>query len=168
MVMVSAALGIAMLSTADPSTRDKASIHIPGKRLKPLQFLVPIAKQTYRLIYFNLIASLAYNLVSMLLAGGVLLAAGVVLSPVIGAALMVLQVALLFLITYAIHKKSVTLVTAPKSAEVAKPDSPQIMSQLKPMSLHRSHDKTVGWTKGPLDAPTGDWPTASSCVNTIS
>lgn len=104
-------LGVVVLSRSDELTSACAGVHVRGNSLKPLQFLLPISKQTYGLVRFNLVASLSYNLTTVLLAGGVLLAAGVVLSPVVGAVLMMLQVVFLFFATYAIHKKNIDLPT---------------------------------------------------------
>jgi Cu2+-exporting ATPase len=109
-VSVQSNLGIAMLhAQTDVRTKQNTQVHIAGSLLKPLAFLFPIAKQTNKWIKLSLGLSLGYNLISILFASGVLLAAGVVLNPVIGAVLMVVQLALLLLAAYIIHRKPVKL-----------------------------------------------------------
>lgn len=103
-------LGIAMLhDDTDVRTKQNTQIHLAAASLKPLQFLFLIAKQTHRWIKLTLGLSLGYNLISILLASGVLLAAGVVINPVVGAVLMVLQLVLLLVGTYIVHRREVQL-----------------------------------------------------------
>ena len=98
--------GIAVNSiSGNIRTQDAASAVIDpiNDSLLPVVTTFAVAKQTMRSIKQNLVISLAYNMSSMLIAGGVLVAVGFTLNPAIGVALMVLQVAFILLNQYRIR-----------------------------------------------------------------
>ena len=98
--------GIAVNSiSGNIKTQDAAGAVIDpiNDSLLPVVTTFAVAKQTMRSIKQNLVISLAYNMSSMLIAGGVLVAVGFTLNPAIGVALMVLQVAFILLNQYRIR-----------------------------------------------------------------
>ena len=101
--------GIAVKSASgDLITQDKAKAVIDNKSLLPVVTTFAIAKQTVRSIKQNLVLSLAYNMSTLLIAGGVLVAIGFALNPAIGVALMVLQTTLILLNQYRIKQQSLS------------------------------------------------------------
>jgi len=116
-VIAKSNLGIAMLhADTAAQTKQNTQVHIAGSSLKSLAFLFPIAKQADKWLKVCLGISLGYNLISILLASGVLLVAGVVINPVIGAVLMVVQLGVLLLGAYFIHRKKMKLPPVDKPA----------------------------------------------------
>lgn len=88
--------GIAVKSAAsDVITQDKASAVIHKSSLVPVVTTFAIARQTMRNIKFNLGFSIAYNITTLLVTSALLIAIGFALNPAIGAALMVVQAAII-------------------------------------------------------------------------
>lgn len=101
--------GIAIKSNStDEATQDQAKAIINNDSLLPILTTFAIAKETVRSIKQNLIASLAYNLTTVLIAGGILVAVGFALNPAIGIALMVLQTTLILLNQYRIKQQKLS------------------------------------------------------------
>lgn len=105
--------------TTHDVTKGKAGVQVKGASLKPLLYLFPTVSETFRLIHVNLGFSLVYNIVCLLCASGVFLPLGWVLGPALGAALMLVQIALLLLHALYVYKKEIALpkVTAMSSYE---------------------------------------------------
>jgi Cu2+-exporting ATPase len=88
--------GIAVKSRGgDEMTQQQAGAVIQSGSLLPVVSAFAVAKQTVSNIKKNLLLSLGYNITVVLVAGGLLLAAGVMLNPGIGVALMILQTSLI-------------------------------------------------------------------------
>lgn len=101
LALASSDFGIAIQSDASSViTQSQASVVIENKSLFPILHTFEIARQTRRNIRQNLCFSLGYNLVAVLVAGGVLISLGFVLNPAVGVALMFLQTTLLLLNTW--------------------------------------------------------------------
>jgi P-type Cu2+ transporter len=166
-VVTKSDLGIAILSPGtSPTTEANAQVHLSGSSLLPLQYLFPIATNCSHWILVSLGLSLGYNLISVLLASGILLAAGVVLNPVIGAILMVAQMAILLLGAYFIHRRPMTLppleTTAPTISSYnvmvesgLQEDATCTMQQTSPQSVPMSdfdlsHSNVIIQNKSPL------------------
>ncbi|WP_133127938.1 heavy metal translocating P-type ATPase [Legionella nagasakiensis] len=93
--------GIAIKSRhGDEVTQQQAGAVIQSGSLLPVVSAFAVAQQTVGNIKQNLLMSLGYNLVSMMVAGGLLLAIGISLNPAVGVALMILQSSLLLLNAY--------------------------------------------------------------------
>ncbi|HAT1796525.1 TPA: cation-translocating P-type ATPase [Legionella pneumophila] len=93
--------GIAVLSQdSDEITQQHASAIIQSGTLLPIANAFAISKQTVNNIKQNLLISLGYNLTAVLIAGGLLVAAGFVLNPAVGVALMVTQACFVLLNVY--------------------------------------------------------------------
>ncbi len=93
--------GIAVESFGgDEMTQQEAGAVIQGGSLLPVVSAFAVAKQTVTNIKQNLLMSLGYNTVTMLVAGGLLLAIGFTLNPGIGVALMILQTSLILYNAY--------------------------------------------------------------------
>lgn len=106
-LVMSHCCGIAVRSPCgDIVTEDKAQAVIEGDSLKPILAVFSVAKQTIKNIKQSLGMSLAYNIVALLIAGGLLVAIGFVLNPGIGVALMVAQTCLILAIAYYYKRKS--------------------------------------------------------------
>ena len=85
-------LGIAVLSqNSDELAQKHAGAVIQKDSLSPIVSLFELSKQTINNINQNLWMSIGYNLAALLISGGLLVAAGLTVSPAIGAALMVFQ-----------------------------------------------------------------------------
>ena len=114
-------LGIAIQSkSSDVVTQDAAGIVIENGSLQPVLNTFVIARQTMRQIKQNLWFSLAYNMVSLLLAGGLLVGLGFVLNPGIGVAIMILQTCLILANAYRFNKQKVpSIVTSPAEQNTA-------------------------------------------------
>ncbi|CEK09752.1 heavy metal translocating P-type ATPase [Legionella hackeliae] len=98
---VASCFGIAIRSkSADEITHQKASVVIQGDSLQPIVNVFTIAKQTVANIKQNLGFSLIYNMASMTLTGGLLVALGFTLNPAVGVVLMILQTSLILLNAY--------------------------------------------------------------------
>lgn len=107
--------GIAIKSNSEgEKTYAGAGATIKGSSLQPVVSALAIAKQTARNIKISLAVSLTYNVASLLIAGGLLLAIGFTLNPAIGVALMVVQACVLLGIAYYYKRKQI-----PKSEENA-------------------------------------------------
>lgn len=99
--------GIAIQSHhGDKVTQDEAGAMIHGGSLLPVVSAFAIAKQSVSNIKQNLIMSIAYNLTTVLVAGGLLLSLGVMLNPGIGVALMVIQTCLILLNAYRFKRQT--------------------------------------------------------------
>lgn len=100
-VALARTFGIAIKSkSGDEVTQQQASAVVQGDSLLPVANIFAIANQTVGNIKQNLGFSLAYNLTSMLLTGGLLVAIGLTLNPAVGVALMILQTSLVLLNAY--------------------------------------------------------------------
>lgn len=104
--MAESDLGIFIMSQVmHDMTKAKAGVQVKDKSLKPLQYLFPIVSETFRLIRFNLGVSFAYNILCLLVAAGIFVPIGLALNPVLGAVLMITQVALLLAHAFYVHQK---------------------------------------------------------------
>ncbi|CEG55842.1 heavy metal translocating P-type ATPase [Legionella fallonii] len=84
--------GIAILShDSDELTQQHAGAIIHSDSLRPIINIFAISQETVANINQNLFLSFAYNFISILLAGGLLLAVGVALPPALGVVFMALQ-----------------------------------------------------------------------------
>ncbi len=93
--------GIAVLSQdSDEITQQHASAIIQSGTILPIANAFAISKQTVNNINQNLLISLGYNLTTVLIAGGLLVALGFVLNPAVGVALMVTQACFVLLNVY--------------------------------------------------------------------
>ncbi|KTD23765.1 cation transporting ATPase PacS [Legionella lansingensis] len=93
--------GIAIKSkSGDEVAQQQASAVVQSDSLLPVANTFAIARQTVANIKQNLGFSLAYNMASVLLAGGLLVAIGLTLNPAVGVALMILQTCLILLNAY--------------------------------------------------------------------
>lgn len=93
--------GIAILShDSDELTRQHAGAIIQSDSLLPIVNIFAIARQTVTNINQNLLLSFAYNFVSILLAGGLLLAVGITVPPALGVVFMALQACTVLLNVY--------------------------------------------------------------------
>lgn len=98
-------LGVAMNSTAlDNMTNQNASAVIQNGSMLPALTMFAVARQTIRSVKQNIGLSLIYNMIIVLVAGGILLGAGLNMKPAIGVGLMVLQMALITLNQYRTYK----------------------------------------------------------------
>lgn len=98
-------LGIAVRSSSsDEMTQQNAGAILEGNSLRPVLTTFAVAKDTVSNIKQNLIFSLTYNMTMMLIAGGILILVGFMLNPGIGAALMILQIALILVNVYRLKK----------------------------------------------------------------
>lgn len=94
-------LGIAVISdSSDVLTQEAAGVVIHKGMLLPIASVFAISKQTVSNIHQNLAMSLAYNLGSILVSGGLLVAVGLTLNPVVGVTLMILQACMIFMNVY--------------------------------------------------------------------
>ena len=98
--------GIAIKSNdGDEITQQQAGAVIQNGSLLPVVGAFAVAQQTVNNIKQNLVASVVYNTLTMLIAGGLLLAINVVINPGIGVALMILQTSLILLNAYRFKKQ---------------------------------------------------------------
>ncbi|STY28125.1 cation transport ATPase [Legionella wadsworthii] len=94
-------IGIAIASYGcDEVTLQAAGIVIPSATLLPIASAFAVSKQTVSNINQNLTMSLVYNLSSILISGGLLVAFGMTLNPVIGVALMIFQACMILMNVY--------------------------------------------------------------------
>ncbi|KGP63282.1 metal ABC transporter ATPase [Legionella norrlandica] len=99
--------GIAVFSQdSDEMTQKLASATIQNGTLLPIASAFAISKQTVINIKQNLLISLGYNLGTILVAGGLLVAIGFALNPAVGVALMVTQACLVLLNVYRFKQQS--------------------------------------------------------------
>jgi len=90
--------GIAIKSAAsDDVTREHAGATINNASLWPVVNAFTIANQTRSNIRQNLVATVSYNLLAMIVFGGLLVAVGFTLNPALGALLMVAQIGLVLM-----------------------------------------------------------------------
>lgn len=109
-------LGIAILShNADELTQQHAGAVIHNGTLMPIANAFAISQQTVKNINQNLSMSLAYNLATVLISGGALVAAGFTINPAIGAALMIVQACIVLLNVYHFKQKSLPHLTQQQS-----------------------------------------------------
>ncbi|WP_133129437.1 heavy metal translocating P-type ATPase [Legionella yabuuchiae] len=114
-------VGIALNTGDDIGHRvaqEQAGAVIENGSLKGVLVALTVAKQTVNHIKQNLLMSFGYNLTTMLIAGGLLLAFGFMINPAVGAALMIVQSSLILLNTYRIKEQSLSFmnVTHPEPA----------------------------------------------------
>ncbi|RAP35441.1 hypothetical protein B1207_12110 [Legionella quinlivanii] len=88
-------------------TLKKAGAIIQSGSLLPIATIFTVARQTMSNITQNLYFTLGYNLFAVLLASTLLIAAGFVLNPGIGASLMILQMGLVFCNLWRFKKQSI-------------------------------------------------------------
>jgi len=101
--------GIAIKSHgSDEVTVKQAGAVIQSGALMPVVSALVVSKQTVSNIKQNLWVSLGYNVFTLLITGGLLLALGVTLSPSIGVALMIVQTCLILLNAYRFKKQPLT------------------------------------------------------------
>lgn len=114
-------LGIAMLShNADELTQQHAGAVIQNGTLMPIANALAVSQQTVKNISQNLLMSLGYNLSTVLFSGGLLVAAGFIMNPAIGAALMVIQACLVLLNVYRFKQKGIAHLTHTQECTVTK------------------------------------------------
>lgn len=108
-------LGIAIKSaTSDSVTQDKAGVVIEKGALESIPFVFSIAEDAIKNIQQNLVISLTYNMVILILASGLLLSLHCAMNPGIGVALMILQMC--FVLANAYRFNSSGSEVDPKSA----------------------------------------------------
>ncbi|WP_165481168.1 heavy metal translocating P-type ATPase [Legionella impletisoli] len=110
-------VGIALNTGDDIGHRvsqEQAGAVIENGSLKGVLTALTVAKQTVNHIKQNLLLSFGYNLTTMLIAGGLLLAFGIMLNPAVGAALMILQSSLILFNAYRIKEKALSFMSAPE------------------------------------------------------
>ncbi|WP_454782756.1 heavy metal translocating P-type ATPase [Legionella sp. WA2022007384] len=94
-------LGIAVVSDgSDILTQQAAGIVIHNGALLSIASAFAVSKQTVSNINQNLVMSLVYNLGSILVSGGLLVAVGLTINPVVGVALMILQACMILMNVY--------------------------------------------------------------------
>lgn len=109
--------GIAVKSSSGSAiTQQQAGAVIQSGSLLPVANAFAVAKQTVSNIKQNLLFSLGYNTMAILLAGGLLVAIGFTLNPGIGVALMVLQTAFILWNAYRFKKQALTHLNEPDHA----------------------------------------------------
>jgi P-type Cu2+ transporter len=87
-------------STADEMSQVNAGAVIQNDRLLPIANAFAIARQTVANIQQNLIFSLSYNMVAVILSSGLLVGLGFALNPVVGVVLMIVQATLVLANAY--------------------------------------------------------------------
>jgi Cu2+-exporting ATPase len=93
--------GIAVLSkNSDELTQQQAGAIIQSDTLLPIVSAFSVSQQTVTNIKQNLLLSFGYNLISVLLAGGLLLAIGITLPPALGVLFMAIQACSIFYNVY--------------------------------------------------------------------
>lgn len=93
--------GIAVLShDSDELTQQYAGAIIKSDTLLPIISVFAISQQTVSNIKQNLFLSFSYNFISVLLAGGLLLAVGVIFPPALGVVFMAIQACSIFYNVY--------------------------------------------------------------------
>ncbi|KTD16769.1 heavy metal translocating P-type ATPase [Legionella jordanis] len=116
---MAATFGIAIRSkSGDEVTQQQASVVIHGDSLLPVVNVFNVAEQTVRNIKQNLGFSLFYNLASVFLASGLLLAFGFTLNPAVGVALMILQTTLILANAYRFKTQPLPLPSLDSSSAV--------------------------------------------------
>lgn len=145
--------GIAVTSKqSDEVTRQHASAIIHKGGLLPIANLFAISEQTVDNIGQNLTLSLGYNLIAILIAGGLLVALGFALNPGIGVALMTIQACLILLNVYRF-----------KSQELPHFEEKELVEEtpthdLSTVELEKKHDYVETLSLGPTLKHCGDQP----------
>ncbi len=126
--------GVAIVSQdSDPKTQQEAGAIIHSGNLLPLANAFAISQQTVTNIKQNLFASLAYNSVAVLVAGGLLIAFGFTLNPAVGVALMAIQACIILLNVYRFKHQSLPHLEATQLDDIDDElSSPYKTNQLMP------------------------------------
>lgn len=129
--------GIAVVSQdSDPKTQEEAGAIIHSGTLLPIASAFAISRQTVSNIKQNLLMSLGYNMMTVLVAGGLLAAVGFTLNPAVGVALMVIQACIILLNVYRFKKQSLDHLqenpALSSAIEIEEPSSHVKMSQHMP------------------------------------
>lgn len=107
--VVSSDLGIAIASdSGDELTQQAADIVIHTGTLLPIASAFAVSQQTVTNINQNLTMSLIYNIGSIVVSGGLLVALGITLSPVVGVALMITQACMILLNVYRFKQQAIS------------------------------------------------------------
>ncbi|RUR13661.1 cation-translocating P-type ATPase [Legionella sp. km772] len=110
-------LGIAVLSqNSDELAQKHAGAVIQKDSLTPIANLFELSRQTVSNINQNLMMSIGYNLGALLISGGLLVTAGLTISPAIGAALMVLQACIILGNVYRFKQQPLSHLAEPQEA----------------------------------------------------
>lgn len=110
-------LGIAM-EKSDRMTLQEAGAIVQSRSLLPVATTLFVARQTVSNIHQNLMFSLSYNMIAVLLASTLLVTAGFILNPAVGAALMILQMGLIFANAYRFKNQSLPHLQTNKDNEL--------------------------------------------------
>lgn len=125
--------GIAVKSRGgDEKTQQEAGAVIQSGSLLPAVSTFAVAKQTVSNIKQNLLMSLGYNIVAMMVASGVLLAVGVMLNPSVGVALMILQTSLILYNAYCFKQQKLTHLQQIPQVQDYPPDSYSLLNASMP------------------------------------
>jgi Cu2+-exporting ATPase len=104
--LAAANLGIAIISeNSDEMTQKQAGVIIQQGNLLPIANGFAVSQQAVSNIKTNLKISLAYNLSSVLISGGLLLAFGFTMNPAVGVALMIVQACFILYNVYQFQQK---------------------------------------------------------------
>ncbi|KTD59980.1 heavy metal translocating P-type ATPase [Legionella shakespearei] len=126
--------GIAVLSqNSDELTQQNASAIIQNGTLLPIGSAFAISQQTVSNINQNLLLSLGYNLATVLVAGGLLLALGFTLNPGVGVLLMVMQACCILLNVWRFKEQSLPHLEGGVSPEI------KASEELSSYQLMRQH-----------------------------
>ena len=116
-------VGFAMRSpSADIETQNVASFVLNKNDLSPIVQTIEISALAKKTIIINLAISLGYNIAITLIAGGIFVALGLTLNPVIGVALMIVESAIVMGILLAFKFSKV---------QAAKPDSSAMQNKFR-------------------------------------
>lgn len=126
-------LGIAVQSNnSDEMTQKNAGVIIQNGNLLPIATAFKVSEQTVANIHQNLILSFSYNLLAVLVAGGLLVGLGFVLSPGVGVALMVVQACIILLNVFRFKHQNIEHL----DEEAAINDEPEITSSNSMMNQY--------------------------------
>ena len=115
-------LGIAVCApSTDEMTVNQADVVIKNQSLQPILTALAVGQQTVTNIKQNLALSLLYNLAIITVTGGVLVAAGITMSPAIGVLFMIFESCVLMLNTYRLKYKSVPTLNLLKASPSQQP-----------------------------------------------
>lgn len=154
--------GIAVLSqNSDELTQQNASAIIQNGTLLPIVSAFAISQQTVSNINQNLLLSLGYNLATVLVAGGLLLALGFTLNPGVGVLLMTIQACCILLNVWRFKEQSLPhlegeLVTEAKKGEELS-SSYQLMQQHTPTFSCTSGMACANETEVPYNGESSLW-----------
>ena len=138
--------GIAIQSSgSDEKVLQQAAAVIHSNNLRPIEHAFAVAQQTVVNIKQNLWFSLLYNLCSALLMAGLLLAAGIVLNPAVGALLMIVQSSVILFNVARFAKQAPPAVRGLKSSNIRIPLHSYLHSMQPILSAHKrcSPEETV-------------------------